>query len=235
MAERTYWEEQLELVRKQYQDVHEKWFKLMSSNMTEEADPLKDEESILFDEIMEIRQKIAAVRSQEMSESSSLEEQLVAVRKQYQEIDKCIKATGYKESWDLPKNFGKEVFQKELIRNEEIKQNNSQLWDEACILSIQKKIIQKKIVVARVKKMKDVYYANLIPEEEEQIENLLKVMGEKENQRRQLMMKAPEIEDEYGRMRHNISALNPEDKQEWYRLQSELQEIRHQLFKISKS
>ena len=84
MAERTYWEEQLELVRKQYQDVHEKWFKLMSSNMTEEADPLKDEESILFDEIMEIRQNIAAVRSQEMSESSLYEEQLVAVRKQYQ-------------------------------------------------------------------------------------------------------------------------------------------------------
>lgn len=48
-------------------------------------------------------------------------------------------------------------------------------------------------------------------------------------------MKAPEIENEYGKMCHNISALNPEDKQEWYRLQSELQEIRHQLFKISKS
>ncbi len=220
MAERTYWEEQLELVRKQYQDVHEKWFKLMSSNMTEEADPLKDEESILFDEIMEIRQNIAAVRSQEMSESSLYEEQLVAVRKQYQEvpirlhfdfneirneeqkrlkdkedqlltemdfirqliaaarvremsdsssleeqlvavrqqkkeIDKCIKATGYKEIWDLPKKFGKEVFQKELIRNEEIKQNNCQLWDEACILSFQKEIIQKNIAEARVKKMEE--------------------------------------------------------------------------------
>ena len=71
--------------------------------------------------------------------------------------------------------------------------------------------------------------------EEEQIENLMKVMNEKEKQRRQLLMKAPEIENEYGKMCHNISALNPEDKQEWYRLQSELQEIRHQLFKISKS
>ena len=204
MSERTYWEEQLELVRKQYQDVHEKWFKLMSSNMTEEADQLKDEEKILFDEIIQIRKNIAAVKVQEMSESSSLEEQLVAVRKQYQEqkqlkdyedqlltemdfirqliaaarvremsdsfsleeqlvavrqqkkeIDKCIKATGYKEIWDLPKKFGDEGYQEELIRNEEIKKKNLHLWDEACILSIQKEIILTKIAEARIQEIEE--------------------------------------------------------------------------------
>lgn len=69
----------------------------------------------------------------------------------------------------------------------------------------------------------------------EQFENLMIAMDEKEKRRRQLLLKAPEIENECGKMCRNMSALTPEDKQEWDRLQIELNEIRQQLFKIGNS